>query len=663
MNGMRRAPRIVRLRWLACLLGLAYARAVQGGSDYCWPLDLPPAVTSSFAEYREGRFHTGIDLRTGGIGKPVHVAGDGYVSRVRCSPWGYGKAVYVRLSDGNTAVYAHLNAFFEPLAEFARAAQHAGKSYTVDLYPGAEAFPVTRGQVIAESGQTGIGVPHLHYEVRDAAERVINPRSLGIRWPDTVSPVIRKAAIIPADPDSSVNGDIVPLVREVRLAGPGEYRCDPVCVRGRVGFAVDVIDPANDGDNQLGVYSVSTEVNGTEVFRVQNDRLSYDTNHNGAVAFHPFLLDKGPFLLQWRWPGNRCEPFQQSPSDGWVTAPEKLVEVRITATDFLGNAASLGFSLKPDAPLPAEPPGRAQGFRAAGHAGTGRGKVSLDCAGNWVVITVRFREPEATVPELVVEGPAPLASGVFFRVDAKTFRAGYMPPGNVSEIVLQVKHERIPGDKVRLHVFHRGDAQRAEELEAGVRITAYPESPYGLLMVRGYESDEKVSSPIRVLGKAYHLWPDSAPIATPVELRFPLPEGAEQADRVHVYRKRKPGWSAEETRRIEGALTISTRELGTFAVMEDDKPPRIADVVPTEGASVGSVRPEIRATVSDQGSGIAEVTATCNGQWLLMAYDPEGDRVTWERDEDLPSGPKEIVFTAIDRAGNTTTCSRTIAGP
>ena len=97
-----------------------------GGStgEYAWPLSLDPQLTSSFAEYRTGRFHAGIDLRTAGVGREVFAAGDGYVSRVRCSPYGYGKAVYLQLHDGNSAVYAHLSDFYPELAAFVRAEQH-----------------------------------------------------------------------------------------------------------------------------------------------------------------------------------------------------------------------------------------------------------------------------------------------------------------------------------------------------------------------------------------------------------------------------------------------------------------------------------------------------------------------------------------------------------
>ncbi|HEO69823.1 MAG TPA: M23 family metallopeptidase, partial [Candidatus Hydrogenedentes bacterium] len=122
---------------VSCLLLMAFTVAAgrAGAEDaYCWPLDLPRLLTSSFAEYRAGRFHAGIDLRTSGIGRDVRAPADGYVSRLRCSPWGYGKAVYLQLDDGHTVVFGHLDAFAEPLAQYVRDAQHAAERYTVDLY-------------------------------------------------------------------------------------------------------------------------------------------------------------------------------------------------------------------------------------------------------------------------------------------------------------------------------------------------------------------------------------------------------------------------------------------------------------------------------------------------------------------------------------------------
>ena len=74
-----------------------------------WPLDLDPALSSTFGETRSSAFHAGIDLKTWGrTGREVRAVAAGHVMRVRTSPWGYGRALYQKLSDGRIVVYAHL---------------------------------------------------------------------------------------------------------------------------------------------------------------------------------------------------------------------------------------------------------------------------------------------------------------------------------------------------------------------------------------------------------------------------------------------------------------------------------------------------------------------------------------------------------------------------
>ena len=633
---------------VACIQSALVSVHAAAAETYAWPLDQPRALTSSFAEFRNGRFHAGIDLRTGGTGKPVHAAQDGHVSRVRCSPWGYGKAVYLALEDGNTVVYAHLSDFAPDLREYVRLTQHARKTYTVDLHPTPGRFPITRGEIIAWSGDTGVGVPHLHYEIRDSANRPIKPRRLDITWRDTTRPTIRRVLIVPADPASSVNGDILPVMCAVTRTDAGSYRCEPVQASGRIGFGVDLVDPANNGESKLGVHVLRTLVDGTEVFRVQNDVLSYETIANGAVAWHPFLLEEGAFLLQWRWPGNQADCFRKSPSDGWLEVPSSGAAVLLEARDFLGNTAVVEV---PIAAGPSTPPPDPAG--QGGDSGT----VSLDCLGTWVVVTARFPEPEPETPLLVADGPAPSRGGVFQRVDGRTFRAGYDPSAGSHEVALWVDHPRVPAEPHRIAVFHRGEGGTATLQDLTIEVDG--QSPYGKLFASVREVPAEEAPSLRMLGKQYHIWPQRTPIDEPVRIRFPMPHGAERAGRVHLYRWTGSGWSWENTERRPGQLVISTRRFGTYAAMEDVEPPLVDLVQPTEG-SAASRRPVIRAAVADTGSGIGDVTVSANGMWLLTEYDPEEYRIEWMRDEDLPVGRVSIALRVTDKAGNATSATRHI---
>ena len=81
-HSWHRAVLFAAVLWLAA----AGAVAANDRAPYLWPFDRTPDLSSSFGEYRSGRFHMGVDLSTNGaIGVPVHAAADGHVSRVRCS--------------------------------------------------------------------------------------------------------------------------------------------------------------------------------------------------------------------------------------------------------------------------------------------------------------------------------------------------------------------------------------------------------------------------------------------------------------------------------------------------------------------------------------------------------------------------------------------------
>ena len=73
------------------------------------PLDIPLFLSGTFGELRPNHFHAGIDLKTQGkSGLKVYAIADGYISRIKVSKGGYGKAIYIQHDNGYSSVYAHL---------------------------------------------------------------------------------------------------------------------------------------------------------------------------------------------------------------------------------------------------------------------------------------------------------------------------------------------------------------------------------------------------------------------------------------------------------------------------------------------------------------------------------------------------------------------------
>ncbi len=66
-------------------------------------------LSGTFGELRSNHFHTGIDIKTEGVeGQKVYAIDDGYVSRIKVSTWGYGKALYITYPERKRSVHTYI---------------------------------------------------------------------------------------------------------------------------------------------------------------------------------------------------------------------------------------------------------------------------------------------------------------------------------------------------------------------------------------------------------------------------------------------------------------------------------------------------------------------------------------------------------------------------
>ena len=268
------SPHMPRKLYLLLILSIFCVALPAFGQDYQWPLEGPRALTSTFAEHRAGHLHAGIDLKTWGQeGREVYAVGDGYIWRIRTSPWGYGKGLYLMLADGNIAVYGHLAEFIPAIQRRVEQEQKNGGRYSTDFYPQPEEIPIRAGQIIAYSGRTGCAHPHLHFELRDSENRPLNPLLSGFSVADHRPPRMISLSIRPLDWKSAVDDGYEQQLYSLKWNAPSErYQISAIPrVDGRIGLALAVHDLADGAENRLNVYALHLWIDDRLIFSTAYD--------------------------------------------------------------------------------------------------------------------------------------------------------------------------------------------------------------------------------------------------------------------------------------------------------------------------------------------------------------------------------------------------------
>jgi len=289
-------------------------------SDYQWPTEASQTMSSAFAEFRRTHFHAGIDISTRGrTGYRVLASRTGYVERIHVSPFGYGKMLQVRHEDGFVTLYAHLKRFDDRIEDYVRGFQYANERYSLDVRPGPEAFVVHKGDVIAFTGATGAGPPHLHFEIRDEHMNPANPLLFpyfAAAVTDTRAPEFRVINLAPFDHTGRINGSPLPISIDARPLGKNKYGV-PGTVRlsGAIGLSVRATDRVNATWHNNGVYQYELFLDSTLIYTSKLDRFSSRLTEQIALHYDWPLVEagEGRFQRLFLEPGNRLPLYARSP--------------------------------------------------------------------------------------------------------------------------------------------------------------------------------------------------------------------------------------------------------------------------------------------------------------------------------------------------------------
>jgi len=332
-----------------CNLSIAQSNYPQ---DYFRsPLDIPLVLSGTFGELRTNHFHSGLDIKTEQVeGKKVYTAAKGYVSRIKITHWGYGKALYITHPNGYTSVYGHLQKFAPKIEDYVKKRQYQKETFEIELYPKAEELQITKDEVVAFSGNSGgSGGPHLHFEIRDKSAKPINPMFFGIDIKDTKQPSIKDIYAYPIDEGAHVNRSVKKTKLRLIPLQNGDYTVESVEAFGRIGFGINTTDRQDLAANNNGVYNIQTFLNGNKNFELAFNKFSFnETKHlNRLIDYELYSENKERIQKLFVEKNNPLSLYKEVHENGYLNIMDSTSYVyKIKVKDFKDNEVLINIPIR-----------------------------------------------------------------------------------------------------------------------------------------------------------------------------------------------------------------------------------------------------------------------------------------------------------------------------
>lgn len=267
---------------------------------YVWPVKGYSQISGSFGEYRTGHFHMGQDFSTGGkIGVPIFSVAKGQVTRVQRRWASIGYAVFVQHDDGMTSRYGHLHKFAPKVVKQILKSKQARRfKDRVDfdiVLP--EPLDVAKGELIALSGDTGVGPPHLHFELfKDNI--YYNPMHFGLGYVEAEEIVFDALRITPQTPRSFINGKNEAIDIPFSNVGGNKFELSEsptLFIQGKVGLQVSIHQKSNN--NRLGIHSLNMSLGEQQLQGFQLSKILKNHSRKNVLLYDSQISkpDGNPF--------------------------------------------------------------------------------------------------------------------------------------------------------------------------------------------------------------------------------------------------------------------------------------------------------------------------------------------------------------------------------
>lgn len=638
---------------IALLATVLLLGTIAYGQNQNWPLKRTIDLSSGFGDFRANRFHAGVDLRTGGkIGVKVYSPVDGYVWRVKMSYRGYGKGLYVKGTDDHFYVFGHLSRFNDAIESAVRRDQFQRERYYTDIYFPEDSVPVRKGQLIGYSGQTGVGAPHLHFEIRSPDNVPLDPLSHGFTLDDKTPPTFDRIGFHLQDDYSLFPNGRRKLFLPVRKVGEGKYVLDSVLyLNAPFGVLADCYDQKRAGGMRQAIHKLTLSIDGVPYYESVLDSLPFEIGPVVSLVFDPMeaaneekrvrrlyrpidneaIKSAARAAYSGALPG-RCAYGSESPA----RQGEHLVLV--TAEDAAGNRSELTFRF----------------FYVEGDSLRSLSvQTDFGVTGNGSLEIADYRVTENGLVTCVLDGEA--TKYYFFRplvpIESSV---------SIQDLVMLLHQGRLLDSGIFVDVvgWHRESVLLCDSQMFSITLPL--SAAYGARFLGVTREASPDSLKPLLASEIYKVQPEAFPVRKEFEVSIKLDPGASTNPYTGLcwYDKKEKEWVwiDEDTTNADLAAGPSLGG-GLFAALIDTTAPTITGLNLKRGHKYWNRQPPVKFVLEDNLSGFEDdlsIDVRIDGKWLLPELDIEsGDFVASLRGP-LDLGKHELTITIVDRAGNRT---------
>ena len=596
--------------------------------DYLFPVKPGQRnlLSGNFSEIRPNHFHSGIDVKIGGVdGEPILAIADGYIYRMKVSSFGYGNVIYMKHHNGQYSVYGHLRNLSQKIMDCMRKEMYFAQKNELEIYPDPEFLPIKRGEIIGNGGNTGGSAgPHLHFEIRDSLDKAIDPLIFG--FPEVVDktpPILYRIALRPLDFNSRVNGKYQRQEFTPILEGGHYILPQTVKISGQVGLEVYGVDKQDGVNNIFGIPIYALFEDKKPLFRIDVDHIDFSMGRFLLLHTH-----QNRFIRLYNNPNNPMNIYEMdSLQTGAISAKTgQKKQLQVNLKDVYGNSRMVNISVE----------GEDYQQIQRGEAGADKQtRVTYDR--EVMVVTTGLSE-----------------SGTLAKVHAKSL-AMEIPPAYTTE-----------GRRTYLWDMNYGIPDSIDLCTEVLYPEVLAKIPFGeefsfanTVLQLKFEKNTLLDDLFLLAKKSQNNGMPSLKIngstdylQNSMEVLFKKTGFTGNKTRTHIYNLAENGRKSFVGGEWEGDdIRFKTRNFGTFVLDQDQVPPVIRPVQVTAG--------DLKFKITDDKSGIRDFEAYVDGKWVLMRYEHKQALIWSEKLEKKPF-KGDVILKVRDMAGNESQYKTTI---